>query len=216
MEAWLPAVVAAGLVLVPPAWALARHVVTLVHEAGHALAALLTGRRLRGIRLHRDTSGLTVSAGRPRGPGMVLTAAAGFLAAPLLGLLLAALAAVGGTRWSLGVAVAVLALVLLWVRNLFGLLVVVLCGAGVYVLVRWASVPVQEGVAAGAAWFLLLGGLRTTLELWPHRRRSRSRTSDADVLARLTHVPAAVWNVLLVAAALGALVLATSWLPVLD
>ncbi len=212
----MPAAVAAALVLVPQAWALSRHVVTLVHEAGHALAALLTGRRLQGIRLHRDTSGLTVSVGRPRGPGMVLTAAAGFLAAPLLGLLLAALAAVGGTRWSLGVAVVVLALVLLWVRNLFGLLVVVLCGAGVYALVRWASVPVQEGVAAGAAWFLLLGGLRTTVELWPHRRRSRTRSSDADVLARLTRVPAPVWNLLLVAAAAGALALATSWLPVLD
>lgn len=212
----MPAAVAAALVLVPPAWAFSRHVVTLVHEAGHALAALATGRRLQGIRLHRDTSGLTVSVGRPRGPGMVLTAAAGFLAAPLLGLLLAALAAVGGTRWSLGVAVVVLALVLLWVRNLFGLLVVALCGAGVYALVRWGSVPVQEGVAAGAAWFLLLGGLRTTVELWPHRRRSRTRTSDADVLARLTRVPAPLWNLLLVAAAAGALVLATSWLPVLD
>ena len=37
--------------------------VTIAHEGGHAVAALLTGRRLRGIRLHSDTSGLTLSAG---------------------------------------------------------------------------------------------------------------------------------------------------------
>ena len=45
-----------------------------MHEAGHALTAVLTGRRLTGIRLHSDTSGLTLSTGRPSGPGMVATA----------------------------------------------------------------------------------------------------------------------------------------------
>src|SRR5674536_394270 len=62
------AVVAAVLVLAPVAWPRTRHVVTLAHEGAHGLAAVLTGRRLAGIRLHSDTSGLTVSSGRPRGP----------------------------------------------------------------------------------------------------------------------------------------------------
>ena len=39
-----------------------------------------TGRRLAGIRLHSDTSGLTVSRGKPTGIGMILTAAAGYTA----------------------------------------------------------------------------------------------------------------------------------------
>lgn len=56
---------------------LVRHLVTLVHEAGHAAVALLVGRRLDGIRLHADTSGVTLSRGRPRGPGMVATVLAG-------------------------------------------------------------------------------------------------------------------------------------------
>ncbi len=68
---------AAVLVLVPAAWRLTRHAVTIVHEGGHGLAATLSGRRLAGIRLHSDTSGLTVSVGRPRGPGMVVTRAPG-------------------------------------------------------------------------------------------------------------------------------------------
>jgi len=61
------AVVAAVLVLAPVAWPRTRHVVTLAHEGAHGLAAVLTGRRLAGIRLHSDTSGLTVSSGRPAG-----------------------------------------------------------------------------------------------------------------------------------------------------
>ena len=82
---WATALVASAVVLAPAAWRVARHGVTLVHEAGHAVVALVTGRRLSGIRLHSDTSGLTTSVGRSSGPGMVATAAAGYLAPALLG-----------------------------------------------------------------------------------------------------------------------------------
>ena len=68
-NALIAALVGAALALVPPVWHFSRHVVTLVHEAGHAMVALLTGRRLNAVRLHSDTSGHTISSGRPRGPG---------------------------------------------------------------------------------------------------------------------------------------------------
>lgn len=67
-------------------WRVSRNAVTIAHEGGHGLIALVSGRRLDGIRLHSDTSGLTVSRGKPTGIGMVLTAAAGYTAPPLLGL----------------------------------------------------------------------------------------------------------------------------------
>src|SRR5262245_1411116 len=74
------ALVALTLVLLPRAWSVTRHVVTISHEGGHALVAVLTGRRLMGIRLHSDTSGVTLSRGKPTGPGMVAMLAAGYLA----------------------------------------------------------------------------------------------------------------------------------------
>ncbi|MDN6622463.1 MAG: M50 family metallopeptidase, partial [Bifidobacterium crudilactis] len=55
------------LILLRPLWRIARNVITIAHEGGHAVAALLTGRRLSGIQLHSDTSGLTVSYGKTRG-----------------------------------------------------------------------------------------------------------------------------------------------------
>src|SRR5699024_4552221 len=46
------------LVVASPLWPSVRMLATITHEGGHALGALLTGRRLPGIRLHRDTPGV--------------------------------------------------------------------------------------------------------------------------------------------------------------
>ncbi len=86
---WLVAatgLLALAAVLPRRAWLISRNVVTLAHEGGHALVALAAGRRLDGVRLHRSTAGVTISAGKPYGAGVVLTTAAGYTAPPLLGL----------------------------------------------------------------------------------------------------------------------------------
>lgn len=67
-------------------WRIARNAVTIAHEGGHAIAALLSGRQLSGIRLHSDTSGVTVSRGRPDGIGMIITILAGYTAPAVVGL----------------------------------------------------------------------------------------------------------------------------------
>ena len=86
---------AAVLVASRRAWPVARTVVTIAHEGGHALAAVATGRRLHGVRVLHTSAGVTVTAGSPSGPGIILTALAGYTAAPLLGLGAAALLASG-------------------------------------------------------------------------------------------------------------------------
>jgi len=207
-------VAAAALVLVGygPLWAHTRHLVTLVHESGHALVALTTGRRLNSITLHSDTSGLTVSSGRQTGPGMIATAAAGYLAPAVLGLLIAALVQFDRTMWALWFALAALALMLLYIRNWFGLLVVAIAGVAVAAVVWRAPERVQHGAALLAAWFMLIAAPRTAFELWSHRSRQRSRTTDADVLARLTHIPAVLWVGVFLVLNLAALGLGAWWL----
>ena len=44
------ALIALVVVAFRPLWRIARNAITIAHEGGHALVALLTGRRLRGIR----------------------------------------------------------------------------------------------------------------------------------------------------------------------
>jgi hypothetical protein len=208
------AAVAALLVLSPVLWRSTRHVVTIAHEGAHGVAALVSGRRLSGIRLHSDTSGLTVSAGRPTGPGMVLTCAAGYTGPGLFGLGAAALLASGhaiGLLWAL---LALLALLLVQIRNWYGLWSVLVTGGVVFAATWWLPPQGQAVFAALATWFLLLAAPRTVLELQSARRRRRAPDSDADQLARLTGLPALVWVGIFLVVDVGALVLGGRWLLV--
>ena len=215
------ALIALVVVAVRPLWRVARNAITIAHEGGHALVALLTGRKLRGIRLEFDTSGLTLSAGRPSGPGMILTLLAGYIAPSLVGL---------GGAWILGgnritlllwLAVVLLLLMLINIRNVFGALSVIVTGAIVVAVSWYASPQVQAAFAYAGVWFLLIGGVRPVGELQRLRSRGRMPDSDADQLARLTHVPAVFWVFLfgLVSVAVlvtGTFMLAGQWLPAVN
>jgi hypothetical protein len=212
------ALIALAVVAFRPLWRVARNAITIAHEGGHALVALLTGRKLRGIRLEFDTSGLTLSAGHPTGPGMILTLLAGYIAPSLVGL--AGAWILGGNRITLllWLAVALLLLMLINIRNVFGALSVIVTGAIVVAVSWYASPQVQAAFAYAGVWFLLIGGVRPVGELQRLRSRGRMRDSDADQLARLTRVPAAFWVFLfgLVSVAVlvtGTFMLAGQWLP---
>jgi len=190
--AWVVAasgVAALAIVFTSLTWQLSRNVITIAHEGGHALVSVLSGRRLEGIRLHADTSGETFSRGRRTGPGVVLTAAAGYVTPPLLGVGSAWLLAAGHVTAMLWLALALLMLTLLVIRNAYGFLAVLATGAAVFAVSWQASSVVQAVFAYGCSWFLLLGGIRPVFELVRRRRR----TSDADQLGRLTRIPAGVW-----------------------
>ncbi|MFI1659777.1 M50 family metallopeptidase [Streptomyces sp. NPDC020472] len=214
-DTWIVYVTAAcalGLVALRRLWLPARNAITIAHEGGHGLVALATGRRLQAIRLHSDTSGLTVSRGRPTGLGVVLTLAAGYPAAPLLGLGGAALLGTRHVTLLLWVATALLLAMLVMVRNAYGILTVVLTGAA-FLLVSWLTGPdVQAAFAYAAVWFLLLGGVRPAFELQAKRRRGGAPDSDADQLSRLTQVPAGVWLFFFHTVSISALIGGGRWL----
>ena len=210
--ALLAAAAALLVVVLPGPWRVARNVITIVHEAGHALTAVLAGRRLRGIRLHSDTSGLTLSRGRPDGPGMVCTALAGYPAPSLLGLGYAGLLAAGAVTGPLVVSAVLLAGVLVMVRNVYGVVSVLLTGAALGVVSWLATAQVQAAFAQAITWLLLFGGLRPVGELQRKRRRGRVYDSDADLLGRLTGTPGLFWVAAFGLIGLAALVVAGGWL----
>ncbi|WP_346777582.1 M50 family metallopeptidase [Rhodococcus sp. HNM0563] len=189
------AVIALILVTVRPLWLKTRHVITQAHEGSHALVAALVGRKLSGIRLHSDTSGVTVSSGNPRGPGMVATAFAGYTGPAVLGFAAATLLTLNRPAAVLWSILAALALLLLLIRNLYGFVTVVIAGAIVGAAAYLGDPVVRYAAAYLITWVLLLGATRPVFELARTHMRGRGQGSDADQLRWLTRIPAGVWIV---------------------
>ncbi|TML27139.1 MAG: M50 family metallopeptidase [Actinobacteria bacterium] len=199
---------AALVAVIPrPGWVLTRNAVTIAHEGGHGLVAVLAGRRLKGIRLHSDTSALTVTKGRASGPGMVFSLLAGYLTPSALGLAGAVLLSAGRITLLLWLALLLLAAMLVMIRNAYGVVAVVVVGAIVFAVSWYAPLAAQAAFAYAGVWFLLIGGVRPVGELQRLRYRGRAPDSDADQLAGLTHVPGLLWVAVFGVANLAALAL---------
>ncbi|WP_235530130.1 M50 family metallopeptidase [Nocardioides sp. Root151] len=207
----LLAVLALALVVHPLSWHWVRHLVTVVHEAGHAFVAVLVGRRLSGIRVHSDTSGLTVSRGKPRGPGMVAMLCAGYLAPAALGLLAALMLANGRAFGLLWLLVALLVVMFVQIRNWYGALVLLVIGSALVGVSWYLSDTLQSALAYLIAWVLLLAAPKPVVELM-REHRGRRTGSDADQLARLTPFPAGFWMVVFLLANVAGLALAVATL----
>jgi hypothetical protein len=189
----LTALLALLLVLHPALWRVSRVLVTVTHEGGHAVAAVLAGRRLQGIRVHSDTSGLTVSRGRAGGPGMVAMLLAGYLGPAVVGLGAVALLLAGHALGLLWLVTLLLAAMLLQIRNLYGFVVVLAAAAGLLALSWAGSAALQTALATLLTWLLLVAAPKPVVELTRQHRAGRAADSDAGQLARLTRLPAGLW-----------------------
>src|SRR5699024_1724222 len=183
----------------------ARHLVTVLHEGGHGIIALITGRKLTGIRLHSDTSGLTTSRGKPRGLGMILTRLAGYPAATAAGIGGAYALKHGLPLVVLWAMIAIFALMLLKIGHFVGLGVLLVLGVGILALNWWGAPEHQHIGAYLLTWFLLLAAPRPVLEM-ARQRRGRAKSSGADQLGRLTWIPPLGWVVVFLALTVGGLV----------
>lgn len=204
---WVAVVMGVVLAFVNSTYRWGRHVVTAIHEAGHALVALLAGRRLRSIRLNRDSSGETVSVGRSGGVGVIATLIAGYPAPAVVGV-----SGVWAERhdhveaWVFALLI-ILGGVLFLLRNMFGVVVMVIVLAALYALRRWAD-PNQAGAACLlVSAFLLTAAVRGALELFGRSPGA----NDATSLARSTHLPAMLWKIAFLVLTIDAVIVA-AWM----
>ena len=190
-------VVAAGIAITfhPVVWSRSRYLATWIHEAGHALAAIASGRTVTGMRVEGDSSGVTHHVGAATGFGRIITAAAGYPAPAVVGALMLWLAGTGRAHWATGLLSLCVLVLLPLQRSLRGIGVsVALVGTLVVVATKLPSVEVW--LLAALAGYLIAASPRTIVEL--HRVRSNAEPgeehSDADTLAGITGAPAVLWE----------------------
>ena len=189
--------VAAVLSLPRATWQYFGLFATLVHELGHAVAAILTGRAVHGIRIRRNHSGEAVSSGRGVF-GTVVSGVFGYPAPAIVGAAQLWSVFNGYTAIVLFTGGIVLVLTLLVIRNAFGA-IVVLVSAATSALLWFRATPTVQGYALlviGIA--LLVGAVRALCTvIGAHlRRRDQLSTSDAYLLYRRTGIPSPVWLLL--------------------
>jgi hypothetical protein len=222
MDDWHIILIAAGITLalyaLPGVRILARPLVllaTLVHELGHGVTALLLGGSFERLQVWRDGSGAAKFSGRFGAGRRALVAAGGPLGPPLAAVLLFWCGA--SERWA-QVALAALAgmallVALIWVRNLFGFVFVLLISASLALLAAFASVTAAQIACA-------FGGIQLSMSTFARADylfKSQARTalgpmpSDTAQIAAALGMPYWFWGLVLALASL-ALLGAGAWL----
>jgi len=164
---------------------------TWVHECGHALMTILVGGRVTSITIDPDTSGLTrslVPVGRIAGG---LVASSGYLGAAVVGCLL--MAATRVAKWVRGILLSLGAFMLftlvIWMRNPFGVAVVLAWGVTLIALAR-------KGIGQAPRFLLSLLAIQVALNSVYDIRvlfLVNRGQSDAATMARLFLLPSWVW-----------------------
>ena len=208
----LALLVGAVLCFVPGIGRVARIATTIAHEVGHCVVVVPFGGRIRRIDLHADGSGEAwVDLGRvPRGIRWLIRIVnlyAGY-GAPLWAGVLLVTASLAGNRVLATIVLAVIGVIaLLFVRNRFGLVVVV----GFDVLAAWTAFsgsPAAALVVALVGALFVVDGLRNVgqVAVWSSTG-ARVRT-DFHIAAEEMHLPAVLWFMLFVAVNAGVVWLA--------
>ena len=193
---WFWAAVAVSLVVSLTPWSYVllypfKLFTTWVHECGHALMTVLVGGRVASITIDPDTSGLTRSLVPVSRVARALVASSGYLGAAVVGCLL--MAATRVEKWAhlilLGLGAFMLLTLVLWVRNLFGVGVVLAWGVALVALAR-------KGMANALRFLLSLLAIQVALNSVYDIRIlfviDRGQ-SDAATMARLFLLPSWLW-----------------------
>ncbi len=190
-------------------WPVVRSVVTAVHEAGHAIVAVLLRGKVSTIRVRRDTSGETTFVAPRSRVRSALCAAAGYPAPLVLGVAASgALAARQETVLLFALAGVVVLSVPLW-RGWWTVVVGAVCAALLAAAAVAAGMWATFAVAAVAS-LGVVGGLRAAFEA-VMRPTHRDDGSDVAAVAQSLFLPVVVSRAGLLSAAV-TLAVAGVWL----
>ncbi len=163
----------------PPTWMFIRYFTVMAHEGSHAVVGSLWGFKIKGVWLYsKDAAGATL----PDGEGNDIPALlVGYFGPSLFGLAAAKLISIGHSIAVLWLTLVMLVVLLALVKNVFGLLTILIAGIVIYDFARYGTVAHQTIAAYGIAWLLLMSGVRGVLRRW-------DEAADADELRKRTQI----------------------------
>lgn len=172
---------------------------TGVHEFGHALMALLLDGEVHKIELFKDTSGATVTQTKHKWQAVLVSLAGYPFAASVAWLAFYLVQNGGSTGLLAGLSVLFVVMLVMWIRNWYGALWVLLfCAINVF-LIYYDNAEFIRYTAMFYAVMILTESVVSSVVLVVLSFKDSSRAGDATNLEKITHVPAAIWSLLFLA-----------------
>ncbi len=169
---------------------------TLIHEFGHAFVALILQGEVKKIQILSDTSGVTQTKSKSAVTAFFVSIA-GYPFASATAFFCFFLLSVGYEQWIVyGLSILFLFMLILWIRNLYGLIWILLFVA-INGWLFYVNNPVYTLVAA---WFyalmVLWESVYSALVLLYLSVTNSAAAGDAANLEKQTHIPAFFWALL--------------------
>ncbi len=161
-----------------------KYLTVFFHELSHGLAAVLTGGQIVRIELSRNLGGVCWTAGGIR--FIVITA--GYLGSLLWGcsILIAAVKTRYDQQITAGLGVLLLVVTAIWVRNLEGVIISVLSGAGLLALAAYSNEKVCDQflkfLGLTSCFYVLIDIKEDLIDRSVHG-------SDAHKIGQMLHIP---------------------------
>jgi Peptidase M50B-like len=187
-QAVLIGLLVAIVVTLPELWNIATHANTVAHEGAHVLVGMAVGRMIRSMRINSNGGGGTLMV-PDSGFGFGVAAFAGYIGAGAFGLIAAWLISIGRIVVVLFLCLLLCVVMLVVVRNFFGVRVILTCGVPLYLILRYATAGVETVVAYGVTWFLLISGTKDAFVII----RTPKDVQDAEVLRSMTFLFRRAW-----------------------
>jgi len=167
--------------------------VTIAHEGGHAFTGSLMGLTVKSIRIDRGSSGETRFHQKIEGLAGFLAALAGYAGSSIFGLIGAMMLAHGQVSVVLWLSLVFLALALLSTTNWFGWVGIVIAGAVIVLVIRYATGGERTFFTYTWIWLLLFGGVADVVTMQALRKKG-GKIVDLGVLRKSTYVPMSLWS----------------------
>lgn len=163
-----------------PLWRWVRLFETIIHEFGHAAVGILLGQKLKGFKIRYDTSGETNTLTYSYGVRGLLTHLSGYPAPVVLGTVSIYFTIFyDAALWFIYVYSFISVLVLIFIRNWFGFIPVILMIFIVGLSYILNNSLYTNTVVLLISSTLLVGGVRSIIHLW-----RKPEGSDADLIVQ--------------------------------
>ena len=173
-------------VVLPDSWSLLNHFGRLAHEGAHAVVGSCLGGRVVGVHLNRkERNGQTDLL--TTGGGGFTTTVVGYFGPSGFGLAAAGLIAHDQIVPVLWIGVALLAILLLSMRGVFGITLVIGVGLLLLSIARSKNAGLEAVTAYGLSWLLLISGIRGV------RDRRDTGSEDGKTMREITGLPQGLW-----------------------